>query len=223
MTEHAPVTTWIIDDTGFLGQGSHSVGVQRQYTGSAGKITNCQVGVSLSVASRMEHIPMVRALDDKLPGEIVLADAAYGTSVEFRNSLVTYGLDYAVGINGTSKVWVARPSKADPARMNPPAPSSPRAGDGKNHPGRPSNLARVVLAAHLRPRDVARAFRPCSSRCRSRQVEAGTSRPRDRRRKRRQPEVRQDGHDHLAGRDVGHDRPPATARARENVHQINSP
>ena len=45
----------------------------------------------------------------------------------------------------------ARPSKADSARMNPPAPSSPRAGDGKNHPGRPSNLARVVLAARPSP------------------------------------------------------------------------
>ena len=40
-----------------------------------------------------------------MPGEIVLADAGYGTSVEFRNGLVTYGLDYAVGINGTTKVW----------------------------------------------------------------------------------------------------------------------
>jgi len=34
------------------------VGVQRQCTGSAGKITNCQVAVSLSVASRTEHVPI---------------------------------------------------------------------------------------------------------------------------------------------------------------------
>ncbi len=58
MTEREPVEAWIIDDTGFLKQGSHSVGVQRQYTGSAGKITNCQIGVSLSLATHTEHVPI---------------------------------------------------------------------------------------------------------------------------------------------------------------------
>jgi SRSO17 transposase len=52
------IESWILDDTGFLKQGSHSVGVQRQYTGSAGKVTNCQVGVSLSVTTRTEHLPI---------------------------------------------------------------------------------------------------------------------------------------------------------------------
>lgn len=58
MTQREPVEVWIVDDTGFLKQGKHSVGVQRQYTGSAGKITNCQIGVSLSIATRTEHLPI---------------------------------------------------------------------------------------------------------------------------------------------------------------------
>jgi len=42
---------WDVDDTGFLKQGSDSVGVQRQYTGTAGKTTNCQIGVCLAFSS----------------------------------------------------------------------------------------------------------------------------------------------------------------------------
>jgi SRSO17 transposase len=52
------VGAWIIDDTGFLKQGTHSVGVKRQYTGSAGKIANCQVAVSLTIATGTEHVPI---------------------------------------------------------------------------------------------------------------------------------------------------------------------
>lgn len=58
MSQREQVEAWILDDTGFLKQGLHSVGVQRQYTGSAGKVTNCQVGVSLSIATRTEHLPI---------------------------------------------------------------------------------------------------------------------------------------------------------------------
>jgi SRSO17 transposase len=41
----------VVDETGFLKKGSKSVGVQRQYSGTAGRIENCQVGVFLSYAS----------------------------------------------------------------------------------------------------------------------------------------------------------------------------
>ncbi len=58
MTAQLPIDSWIIDNTGFLKQGSHSVRVQRQYTGSTGKIANCQIGVSLPVATRTEQVPI---------------------------------------------------------------------------------------------------------------------------------------------------------------------
>jgi SRSO17 transposase len=60
--ERERVVAWVIDDTGFLKQGKHSVGVQRQYTGSAGKTANCQVAVSLSVTTRTQHLPIDFAL-----------------------------------------------------------------------------------------------------------------------------------------------------------------
>ena len=58
MLRHAPVQAWIFDDTGFLKQGEHSVGVQRQYTGTAGKVANCQTTVSLTVATQRCHLPV---------------------------------------------------------------------------------------------------------------------------------------------------------------------
>ncbi len=42
---------WIIDETGFLKKGTKSVGVKRQYSGTAGRTENCQIGVFLAYAS----------------------------------------------------------------------------------------------------------------------------------------------------------------------------
>lgn len=62
ITARGPVSDWIIDDTGFPKQGTHSVGVQRQYSGTLGKIGNCQVAASLTIATRTEHVPVDFAL-----------------------------------------------------------------------------------------------------------------------------------------------------------------
>jgi SRSO17 transposase len=158
MSAREPVTCWIIDDTGMLKQGTHSPGVQRQYTGSAGKITNCQLTVTLSVASAGEQVPIDmelylpeswtsdmarrraaripdsivfktkeelardligRAVDDGVPGEVVLADSFYGRSHDFRDFVRSKGLDYAVAVDADMTVWLLddRGRRADPIRV----------------------------------------------------------------------------------------------------------
>jgi SRSO17 transposase len=47
----APQAVLVIDETGFLKKGRHSAGVARQYSGTAGRIENCQIGVFLAYAS----------------------------------------------------------------------------------------------------------------------------------------------------------------------------
>ena len=59
---HGPIEAWIIDDTGFPKQGSHSVGVARQYCGQLGKKDNCQVAVSLSIANHHASLPVAYRL-----------------------------------------------------------------------------------------------------------------------------------------------------------------
>jgi len=125
MTARQPVDSWIVDDTGFLKQGSHSVGVQRQYTGSAGKVTNCQVGVSLTVATRTEQVPIDFALylpeawteDHTRRDEArIPADVQFATKPELSlqlmqralNDGIPPGLVLADQAYGTSREWRKR-------------------------------------------------------------------------------------------------------------------
>jgi SRSO17 transposase len=52
----------VVDETGFLKKGRHSVGVARQYSGTAGRIENCQVGVFLAYTSRLGQALIDRRL-----------------------------------------------------------------------------------------------------------------------------------------------------------------
>jgi SRSO17 transposase len=62
MTRQGPIDAWIIDDTAFPKQGTHSVGVCRQYCGQLGKEANCQVAVSLSIANHCASLPVAYRL-----------------------------------------------------------------------------------------------------------------------------------------------------------------
>ena len=52
----------VVDDTGFIKQGKKSCGVKRQYTGTVGKVANCQIGVFLTYASTRGHSAIDRRL-----------------------------------------------------------------------------------------------------------------------------------------------------------------
>ena len=57
-----PGAVLVLDETGFVKKGTRSVGVQRQYSGTAGRIENCQIGVFLGYAGRHGHALIDRAL-----------------------------------------------------------------------------------------------------------------------------------------------------------------
>jgi SRSO17 transposase len=67
MTADESVDSWIIDDTGMLKQGRESPGVQRQYTGSAGKTANCQIATSLTLCTRTSELAV--DMDLYMPAE----------------------------------------------------------------------------------------------------------------------------------------------------------
>jgi SRSO17 transposase len=143
---------WAVDDTGWLKCGRASPAVARQYTGTAGKVTNCQIGVSVNLVTDTASCPANwrlfvpeswdpasgkasvdvahrraraaipedvghrekwrLALDmiDELRGwgltaPLIVADAGYGDTGEFRHGLDERGLSYAVQVATTIGVY----------------------------------------------------------------------------------------------------------------------
>lgn len=134
----------IVDDVGWPKKGEHSVGVARQYCGAVGKVANCQVAVSLTLARAEVPVPLALRLylpeawasDPKrraqagVPETVgfepkwrialceirkaraagvrfgdVLGDTEYGKVPEFRAGLDDLGVEWALGVEPTQKVY----------------------------------------------------------------------------------------------------------------------
>ena len=116
-----PEAVLVVDETGDLKKGVHSVGVQRQYTGTAGRIENSQVAVYLAYAAPTGHALIDRALylpqswtDD--PGRCTAAGIPPGTEFATKPALATTMIMAALDA-GTPASWVAGDEVygADPA------------------------------------------------------------------------------------------------------------
>jgi SRSO17 transposase len=160
------IEAFVTDDTGFAKKGNFSVGVARQYSGTLGRTDNCQVAVSLHLASAKgsgciamrlylpeqewvsdkkrraaagvpEDVPFRRkweialeqldaALAAGIRRHLMLADAGYGDSTEFRTGIEERGLSYVVGVSGVPTIW--RPG------VTPAVPNAPTVGRPSTRP-----------------------------------------------------------------------------------------
>lgn len=107
---YAPDGALIIDETGFLKKGTHSVGVQRQYSGTAGRVENSQIGVFLCYTSkkgaafidRELYLPESWTKDpERCKQAGVPEEVAFATKTELGRRMVMRALDA-----GVSCAWV---------------------------------------------------------------------------------------------------------------------
>ena len=110
----APDAVLVIDETGFLKQGNASCGVKRQYTGSAGKIANCQIGVFAAYVSGKGHAFIDRRLylpkewTDK-PARLAAAHVPPAVSFATKPHLAVGMVDRAIEA-GVPFAWVTADS-----------------------------------------------------------------------------------------------------------------
>jgi len=109
-----PQAVLVLDETGFVKKGMRSVGVQRQYSGTAGRIENCQIGVFLGYAGRHGHALIDRALylpqawagdEERRRAAWVPEAVAFATKPKLGVAMVERALDA-----GVPCAWVAADS-----------------------------------------------------------------------------------------------------------------
>lgn len=100
-----PSGVLVVDETGFLKKGEHSVGVARQYSGTAGRVENCQVGVFVAYASRFGqtlidrrlYLPEAWAGDEQRRRRVQVPETiAFATKPQIACDLIAAALDAGV-------------------------------------------------------------------------------------------------------------------------------
>jgi len=161
----------VVDETGFIKKGRHSVGVKRQYSGTAGKIENSQVGTFLSYATAKGHVFLDRRLylpeewcndperrvPAKVPSEVVFQTKpeqalamlrhAWATGVPMRwvtgDEIYGEAIPLRAAIAASGRCYVLAVRSVSPVWPQRPAVEAP----GPQARGRPRSKARLATAA----------------------------------------------------------------------------
>jgi SRSO17 transposase len=116
----SPDAVLVVDETGDVKKGSASAGVQRQYTGTAGRVENCQVAVFLSYATRRGHALTGRELylprswtadPARCAAAGIPAGTVFATKPKLARRMIARALDA-----GTPAAWVTGDEVYVPAR-----------------------------------------------------------------------------------------------------------
>ena len=142
------VLVLVLDETGFVKKGEKSAGVQRQYSGTAGRVENCQIGVFLGYASRKGHALIDRALylpegwtrDAGRRAEAgVPTGIAFTTKPKLGRAMLERALDTGVPCAWVTGDSVRLRGRPRPAARDRGAPTRLRPGrDQRPAPGRPA-------------------------------------------------------------------------------------
>ena len=106
-----PQAVLVVDETGFLKKGQHSAGVARQYSGTAGRVENCQIGVFLTYASPQGHVVLDRELylpkewtndEARCKGAGIPAERTFATKPQLAQQMLKRAFD-----EGVPATWVA--------------------------------------------------------------------------------------------------------------------
>jgi SRSO17 transposase len=101
----------VVDETGFLKKGQHSAGVARQYSGTAGRVENCQIGVFLTYAGPQGHVMLDRELylpkewtndEARCQGAGMPAERLFATKPQLAQQMLQRAIDA-----GVPAAWVA--------------------------------------------------------------------------------------------------------------------